>query len=195
MEEKALRNNYLFTFVKFFLFVVLFCFLIEMTREFLIEARSQGGLNVNLLLVSVFSCLFSYIFIADLNDPYKQVQMFFFRSPVVSYLAPFVLVAAGLICFIISRIFNVKIDRGVFVFFGGFIFTAHLIYIAKETKGKTFIESINYLFTLSVFYLLNLVLLGVYMNAILRFRIGRVAAEGVRDGAVLIQTVFTRLFR
>ena len=186
-----MKNNYIFTFVKFFLFLFLFCFLAEITRRFL---YSGGALNVGVFIASIFSCFVCYTFVADLNPLYKNVQMFFFRTTFVSYLVPFILLIVGIGGFIIPKIFNVPLNENLFVFCGGFIFTAHMIYIASETKGNSFPEFINYLFLLSLLYIINIVFLGLYLNAAFKFKIFRVLVDGVAAGAELIQSIFLQMF-
>ena len=189
-----MKNNYIFTFVKFFLFLFLFCFLAEITRKFLYAGSDEGLFNVGVFLASVVSCLIFYIFIADLNPLYKSVQLFFFRTTFVSYLMPFILLIIGIGGFILPKVFNVTLNRDIFIFCGGFIFTAHMIYISSETKGNTFPDFINYLFLLSLLYIINIVLLGLYINAAFKFRIFKVLVDGVAAGGKLIQSIFLQLF-
>jgi len=192
--DKSLRNNYIFIFSKFFIFILLFCFCIEMNNKFIAEMQSKGINNLLAFFFSIVSCLGFYIFIADLDNIYKKVQMFFFRSRFISYLAPFLLLILGIICFVLPKIFRFSLNQGFFIFLGGFIFTAHLIYIAKGIKGSTFVDFVNYLFTFSILYILNVIFLGLYLNAIAKFRIWRIVTEGIKSGAILIHSIFTQIF-
>ena len=69
-----------------------------------------------------------------------------------------------------------------------------MIYIASETKGNSFPEFINYLFLLSLLYIINIVFLGLYLNAAFKFKIFRVLVDGVAAGAELIQSIFLQMF-
>ena len=192
MEERGLRHNYIFTFIKLFLFLILFCFLLELTRAFVLEAKSCDGFSTIALFSSVFFSFFFYYFIADLNSPYKNIQMFFFRSPFISYLFPFLLLVVSAIYFILPRAFGFDFDRNFFVFLGGFVFTVHMIYIAHETKGRTFTESVNYFFTLSILYIFNVILLGLYLKIAFKFRLSDVIIDGIKNGTLLIRSLFVK---
>lgn len=196
MEEKSLRNNYVVTLIKLFLFFILLCFIIELTKSFFREAKNRENFNAIILVSSVFFSFFFYNFIADMRGPYKNIQMFFFRSAFISYLFPFLLIVSGFTYFILPKILSAgfAFDRNIFVFVGGFIFTSHLIYIAGETRGKNFADYVNYFFTLSILYIFNAILIGLYFKIAYSFSLSQIIIDGVKNGALLIRSMFMRTF-
>jgi len=193
MEEKGTKQNSFFTLIKFFLFLILFCFVISISKEFFKELRAQNALNINVLFFSALSAFSFYTFIIDLNEIYKKIQNFFFHLSFLSYLVPSFLILLSLGYFILPKAFNLEIDKEIFVFLGGFVFTSHLIFIARENKGKTFSGVINYFFNFSILYIVNLLLLGVYLMAAFEINLGKILVEGLTDGALLIKNLFTQV--
>ncbi|MBU2103246.1 MAG: hypothetical protein ABH865_09480 [Candidatus Omnitrophota bacterium] len=195
MEEKALRNNYLFTLIKFILFLLIFCFLASFSKEFLYQIRLDKALRVEVLLFSVLSCFAFYAFFVDLDNFYKAIQKFFFHSSFIAMVIPSFLILLGIGYFLIPRVFELDFDRDVFLFLGGFIVTAHLIFVARQNRGSNFVDFINYIFIFSILYLVNLLLFGVYLNVAFRVDMGAVIVEGFVNGATLIQSLFTQIFQ
>ena len=196
MQEKELRNNYLFTIIKFILFIIIFCFLIEITREFWRELRAKDNFDVKVLAFSVLFSFAFYVFLVDLNDAYKKIQNFFFRSSFFSLVFPSALILLAFGYMFIPKVFNINYNRDIFIFLGGCAFAVHLIFIAQDSKGHTFTTFINYIFIFSILYIINLLLLGVYFRiGFDRVYVGRIAIDGIRDGAILLQNIFTQALR
>jgi len=193
MEEKGAKQNSFFTLIKFFLFLIIFCFVISITKEFFKEVRAHDGLNINILFFSALSAFAFYTFVADLNEVYKKIQNFFFHSSFLSYLVPSFLILLGLGYFILPKAFNLEIDKEIFVFLGGFVVTSHLIFIARDNKGKTFSGVINYLFNFSILYIICLLLFSVYLMAAFEINLGTILIEGLTGGAMLIKNLFTQV--
>lgn len=193
MEEKVTKQNSFFTFIKFFLFLIIFCFVVSLSKEFFKAIRAEKAININILFFSALSAFSFYTFLADLNGFYKKMQNFFFHSSFVSYLIPSFLVLLGIGYFILPKTFNFEIDKDVFIFLGGFVFTSHLIFIARESKGKTFSAFINYLFNFSILYIINLLLLCAYFMTAYKIDLGKILVEGLTGGALLIKNLFTQI--
>lgn len=195
MRERGLGNNYIFALIKIVLFLIIFCFLAELTKEFWREIRVKENFSLNIFILSILSCFTFYIFLVDLNDFYKKIQGFFFRSSFFSLVFPSVLIILGLGYFFLPKIFKFSFNRDIFLFLGGLAFTIHLIFIARETKRHTFVTFINYLFIMGILYILNLILLGVYLKIGFRISVGAMVWEGMRNGVILIQHLFTQAFK
>ncbi len=195
MEERELRNNYIFTLVKFALFLIVFCFLVELTREFWRELKTTESFSTAVLIISMLSAFSFYVFISDLNQFYKSIQNFFFHSSFFAYLVPSVLVIVGVGYFFLPKIFNITFNKDIFTFIGGFVLTGHMIFIARGNQGHNFPTVINYLFIFSILYILNLLLFSVYLRVGFNIDIGKFIFEGMKGGATLIQSIFTQAFR
>lgn len=188
------KTNYLFTLVKFFLFILLFSFLVAFSKEFYREVRGIKDFDLDIFFISLLTCFVFYFFIADLNNLYKTIQKFFFHSSTFSLFVPPVLVLLGLGYLVIPRVFGLAFDKNVFLFFGSFVGMAHLIYAARETRGGTFTEFINYVFVFSILYMLVLVMFEMYVRIAYPIDIGRINVEGAKNGAGLIKSLFMQVF-
>jgi len=195
MEEKALGNNTVFTIVKLFLFLIIFCFLFEITKNFWSILRAEEGFDLSVFIFSILAPFAFSTFVVDLNGPYKKIQTFFYRSTTVSLFFPSFLVLLCLSYFFIPKILQTSFNRDIFIFLGGFAFTSHLVFIARQTKGQTFSTVINYLFMFSIFFILNLIVLGLYLRIGFTFNLGEILIKGVKNGAFLLQNIFTQAFR
>ncbi len=195
MEERVLKNNYIYTLIKFALSLVILCFLVELTKVFWTTLSKIEKFDLNVLIISVLSLFAFYNFIADLNNFYKKIQNFFFRSSVFSLLFPSLLLVLGLGYFFLPKILNLNINQDVFVFLGGFIFTAHLTFISRELKGHSFTSFINYLFTFSILFILNIILFGLYLRNNFSLDVGKIVLKGMMDGSVLIQNIFIQILQ
>ena len=195
MEEKALGNNTIFTIVKLFLFLIIFCFLFEITKNFWGIIRAEQGFDLSVFIFSILAPFAFSTFVVDLNTPYKKMQNFFYRSTTVSLFFPSFLIVLAASYFFIPKILQTPFERDIFIFLGGFAFTLHLIFIAHQTKGKTFSTVINYLFMLSIFFILNIIVLSLYLRIGFTFHLGDIFIKGVKNGAALLQNVFTQSFR
>jgi hypothetical protein len=195
VEERELKNNYIFTLVKLFLFLIIFCFLAEFIRHFIKETHSVAGLNFNILVGSIISIFAFYLFFIDLNGLYKKIQRFFFRSTFFSCLFPSILIILALNYFFIPKIFSISFNKDLFVFLGSCSLFMHLIYVARANKGKSFNALINYLFIFSILMVLNLILFGFYLKISFNFELGKVLLDGVQKGTELIRDVFIKGFK
>jgi len=195
MDESGLRNNYVFTLIKFSLFLIILCFLVSLSREFWQQLKIADSASIKVLTISIISAFSFYAFITDFNSFYKSVQRFFFHSTFFAYIVPSVLILVGLVYFFLPKIFDINFSRATFVFIGGFIITGHMIFVARGNKGNNFPTTVNYLFIGSIIYILNLLLFTAYLRVGLNINIGKIVFEGVKSGATLIQGISTQAFR
>ncbi|MBU1122089.1 MAG: hypothetical protein ABIH71_03775 [Candidatus Omnitrophota bacterium] len=189
-----IRNNYIVTLLKFVFFLLLFCLLSELIKEFWREIRAQDGFKTSILYISVLSSFAFYTFVADLNGFYGNIQKFFFRSSFVSFLIPAIIIILGLGYFLLPRIFSFSFDKNTFVFLGGFVLASHLNYIAQEIKGYTFNTFINYLFVFSILCIINLLLFIVYLKIAFNIHMGEIIVGGVKGSVMLINSLFSKMF-
>jgi len=180
MAPNGSNNNFFFAIGRFVLFLLLCFFVCGISYQFVLAVHAGADVNILLLPGAVFFTFCYYLLIRNLNDGYKKIQTFFFRNPIVSYACPFLLVVAAAICLVLVKLFGLSIDRSVFVLTGGFILAAHLIYVSGETRGDSFPEFSGYLLNFTLFYLVNLVLLGVYFNFLFHFNVIKALLDGLR---------------
>ncbi|MCF7874484.1 MAG: hypothetical protein K9L87_03020 [Candidatus Omnitrophica bacterium] len=195
MEERELKNNYIFTLVKLFLFLIIFCFLAEFIRYFVREIHSVAGLDFNILVGSVISTFAFYLLLIDLNGFYKKIQKFFFRSAFFSYLFPSILIFLALSYFFVPKLFNISFNKDLFVFLGGFSLFVHLIYVSRATRGKSFNALINYFFIFSILMVIHLILFGFYLKISFNFGLGEILLNGIQEGTTLIKDIFIKGFK
>jgi len=195
MDESGLRNNYVFTLIKFLLFLIILCFLVSLSRVFWQQLKIFDSSIIKILTISIISAFSFYAFIADINNFYKGIQRFFFHSTFFAYIIPSVLILIGLGYFFLPKVFDLNFSRSTFVFIGGFVTTGHMIFVARGNQGHNFPTVVNYLFICSIIYILNLLLFTVYLRVGLNINIEKIIFEGVKSGATLIQGISTQAFR
>lgn len=194
MEERIGRSNYLFSVIKFILFLIIFCFVVELAKEFWKEIRGEQGFNSVIFYFSVLSLFLFYTFIADLDNFYKKVQRFFFRSSSVSFLvsAPLILLACGY--FALPKLMNFSFSKDIFIFSGGFVVCAHLVYIARENRGYAFSTFINYLFIFGILCIINILFFMFYLQVAFKISIVPVFFAAIKNTAIVIKSLFSQLF-
>ncbi len=89
------------------------------------------------------------------------------------------------------KIFHFDFDRNIFVFMGGFLLTSHLVFVARETKGTTFTDFVNYLFMFSILYIINLLIFSTYLTVAFEVDSAKIVVSGLNGGAILIRNLFT----
>ena len=191
MAASQSDNNLLVALLKFILFLVILYFAAGFTHEFVLAVHGTADVDLLLLPGTAFFAFGYYLFIKDLNETYKKIQTFFFRTPKLMHLVPFLLIVAALIYFVLIKCFSVPINRGIFIFVGGFIISAHLIFVAGETKGASFSEFAGYLFNLSLYYLVALTLLAAYFNVVFNFNVMKVFFDGVQGSIASLRAFFS----
>ena len=195
MDEKvSSKHNLFFTVIKFFLFLLIFCFLVSLTKEFLKTAKITKDLGGSIIFASLLSAFMFYAFFVDLNELYKKIQQFFFHASQICLFVPALLILAGLLYFILPKVFHFEFDKEIFVFLGGFIVTSHLIYVARELKGNTFADFVNYLFMFSILYIITLIMFNIYLTIAFDLDLAKIVVDGLQNGAILIRNLFTQLF-
>ena len=179
MAAKPSDENLALAVIKFLLFLVVLYLAAGFTYQFVMAVHGAGDVDVLLLPGTVFFTFCYYLFVKDLNDGYKKIQTFFFRNPLLSYPLPILLIFASVIYFILIKFFSVHVNRALFVFTGGFIVAAHLVFISHETKGETFGRFAGYLLNFILYYLMSLVLLAAYFNIVFNFNVLGVFVDGL----------------
>ena len=193
VKKSGSGGGFLVGVVKFLLFWVVFCFLIEFGRAFLSELSAHKDISLNPLFIASIAAFFIYNFIADLNDVYKTIQQFFSHSTMFGLLLPFLLLIIGVGYLIIPRLFNLAINTDIFLFVGGFIMTCHMMYIAKQSRGDTFAAFSHYLLIMSVLVIINIVFFTLYLSIIYKMNTWAIIVAGSQNGYALLQNTFLQL--
>jgi len=188
--KQSNNDNFFVALIKFILFLGVLYFAAGFTYQFALAAHGAADVDILLLPGTVFFAFCYYLFIKDLNEVYKKIQTFFFRTPVLSYLVPFLLVLAAVVYFVLIKFFSVAINRAVFVFVGGFIVSVHLVFVSHETRGESFAQFAGYLFNFSLYYLVNIMLLAAYFNVVFNFNVLRVFFDGLEKSIAVIRGFF-----
>nr|CAX68982.1 hypothetical protein JG3_0110 [uncultured bacterium] len=143
----------------------------------------------------MFTPFLFYTFVADLNELYKKIQDFFFRSGTLTLILPSLALLSALGFLLIPKLFETGFSKDLFVFVGGVSFTVHLIYVARQSKGTTFFAFIDYLFNFSLLCILNLILFGLYLNIGCKLPVVKVVAEASKKALSLITELATSTFK
>ena len=193
MVKRELKSNYIIAFINLFLFLILFCFVYSLSREFLQLLRLDETIKTWVLFLGAVFPLAFYTFIADLNPAYEKTQYFFFRHTFLYIVAPALFIILSLVYFLIPKIFAVTFNKSVFLFLGGVVFSAHAIFVAHQTKSPGFTGFINYIFILSMIYILSLFYLGFYLTIGYNFHLSNLLFTGFKDGFGLVKSIILQL--
>lgn len=192
-EKRNLKSNYFLSLLNLLLFLVLLCFLFEASRIFIKGLGLNKDFQPWVFFLGLGFPLIFYMFIADLNAIYENVQHFFFRESILSLLLPAMLLLLTLGYFIVPKLFSVSFNKDVFTFLGGFSLTTHLVAVSKNTKGTSFTGFVNYLFIFSLLYLATLIILAVYMTIGYDLHLWDLIVNSGKDGFALTKSIFTQL--
>jgi len=192
MEGKGLRNNYIIAVLELIAFIVIFCFLYAYSKELWLQLKGSK-MDLVVLGVGVFSSLFFYAFVADLNNLYKNIQNFFFRTNILSFIFSSLLVILALVYFLVPRIFGASLNENLFTFLSGFLFTSHLAFVARNQKAGGFTGYVNYLFVFSMLYMLNLILWTVYLIALYDVSLISIITDGSKEGFSILTSLFRKI--
>lgn len=195
MEEKGLQYSYIFTIVKFILFLLILCFLVGLSREFFEEISANNDFKAGVFYLSVLFPFVFCTFVSDLNNIYNKIQKFFFRSTFFSLLIPSFLVLLGICFFVLPRVSRFSFNKDIFLFLGGCAFTGHFIFIAGETKSSTFTAFINYLFIGSILYAIILIIFSAYLKIAFKIHLNEIIFEGIKGGIQLILNFSAQILR
>jgi len=190
MAVKQSNDNFFLALVKFILFLGILYFAAGFTYQFAMAVHGAADVDILLLPGTVFFAFCYYLFVKDLNEAYKKIQTFFFRAPALSNLVPFLLLLAAITYFVLMKFFNMAINRAAFVFVGGFIVSAHLIFVSHETRGESFAQFAGYLFNFSLYYLVNIMLLAAYFNVVFNFNVLRVFLDSLERSIAVVRNFF-----
>jgi len=192
-EKRNLKSNYLLSLLNLLLFLVLLCFLFEASRILIKGLGINKDFHPWVFFFGLGFPLIFYMFIADLNTVYENIQHFFFRESILNLLLPSMLLILTLGYFIFPKLFNTPFNKDVFTFLGAFSLTTHLIAVSKNTKGTSFTGFVNYLFIFSLLYLLTLIILSIYMTIGYDLHLGELIINSGKDGFALTKSIFTQL--
>ncbi len=193
--EKLESRSLLVTILKSVGFILLLCLAVELSKSFVKELQVLKSFRFLTLYFSFIMPFLVSEFVYDLQNPYKNIQNFFFRNSFVSMLLPSLLLISALSYLIIPRLAGGSFNKEIFVFIGGFIFMTHLIFIARHTKGSGFAGVVSYLFMFIMLFIVASLLFGLYFRTAYNFRLGKVVIDSVRSSTSLVQTMFMQIAR
>lgn len=193
MARQGLRNSYIITLGKFLLFLIFFCFLVETIKNFLQELKATPEFDVFVLYLAILTSFIFYTFIADLNNIYNKIQNFFFRGSYFSLVIPSLLIILALVYFLIPKLLKFSLNKDLFLFTGGFVFNMHLIFIANKTKTSSFVGFVNYLFIFSILFVVNFLILGIYLKIEYKIDLGKIIIDSIRDSSSLVKGIFSQV--
>ncbi|MFH1768165.1 MAG: hypothetical protein ABH858_03265, partial [Candidatus Omnitrophota bacterium] len=161
--------------------------------NFIEEIDAAEGANLWVLFLGGIFPLLFYVFISDLNSVYEKIQNFFFRHQILQQLFPSVLILLIISYFIFPKLFRVSFNRDIFIFSGAAAFMVHLIYTSRQTKTSGFIGFMNYLFIFSLFYIIDLFFLLIYIKIGFSVDLGELFIKSVGDGSLVVKSIFLQL--
>ena len=170
-------SNKVFGIIKFLLGICLLPFVYSSTVSFLNELVLIDKIRQDYFWLGIISLLVIYLFVWEpaviYSRGHKILELVFnFFKPLVR-VAPYLLPIYAIIVFVLYQVLSIAITSEWLVrytvFALGFTVSFHLIFSAKTIRGKKndFLKS-NYIFGFSFVYVLNLILLAIFLNLIFK---------------------------
>jgi len=170
-------SSKVFGIIKFLLGICLLPFVYSSTISFLNELVLIDKIRQDYFWLGIISFLVIYLFVWEpaviYSKGHKILELVFnFFKPLVR-VAPYLLPIYAIIVFVLYQVLSIAITSEWLVrytvFALGFTVSFHLIFSAKTIRGKKndFLKS-NYIFGFSFVYVLNLILLAIFLNLIFK---------------------------
>lgn len=189
--------------------IKLFCILIliPLVIGFVIGLIEQIGKLAAIYAHSLYWGIAIYLlFHILINEPvkfYKRTQRFIqvifgFFSPlfkVTYYIIPFwVIVIIGFFV-LLCEVFNIEYLVPLFFFLSGFLFTMHIVMVAKISKVDKIHKIIDYLFIILLVIIINIFFFGLNLKLYSsEFSVLAVGQRGLETGMSLVKAIWGQLF-
>ena len=161
--------------LKAIILVIVLPWVYSFSSGFIAELLKIDYQTYSLFTLGIISFLVFYLFLFDLGEVYKKGQRitevtFRFISPIVKT-APYVIPIYSVLLFLIYGFLSLFIQSiqffNVFIFLLGFTIVFHLVWTARVLHSrKDDFLMINYLFSFSIIYILNILLLAFGFSAL-----------------------------
>jgi hypothetical protein len=197
-------SNRVFGIIKFILGICLLPFVWATTVSFINEFRLIENLQQNYFWAGLFSFLIVYLVIWEPAILYAKGQkllelLFGFFRPLVR-VAPFLLPVYTIVLFFAYVIlsFTLKSPGSInyFIFLFGFSMGLHLVFSSKSMRSKQadFLKA-NYIFGFSFIYIINIILLTVFLSVIFeKFSLLNFSKSSLQLAKNIFNAVFRQLF-
>ena len=186
------------------LFVIVFLpFLVALAAAFIRETNSLSFLLFRTFYAGVAVYLLFHIFIYEPVKFYRRSQkliefVFSIFAPVFKvsyYIIPFWILVVLAAYFLLVVWLKIIFLLPFFFFLSGFVFTMHLVMVAKIMKTDKIGKVVDYLFL--IFWVIAINLLFLSLNLQLyseKFSFAVVVKTGIKEGASFFQHIFRQLF-
>lgn len=197
-------SNRTLAIIKFILGICLLPFVYAFSVSFLSEFSMVEKLSQNYFWVGLVSFLIVYLFIWEPAIVYAKGQrllelLFSFFKPLVR-VAPFLLPVYTIVLFFAYIILTFVFKSGglinYFVFLFGFSIGLHLVFSSKSMRSKQadFLKA-NYIFGFSFIYIINIILLAVFLSVIFeKFSLLNFSKSSLQLAKNIFHVVFKQLF-
>jgi len=197
-------SNRVFGIIKFILGICLLPFVYAFSVSFLSEFSMVEKLSQNYFWVGLVSFLIVYLFIDEPAIIYAKGQrllelLFSFFKPLVR-VAPFLLPVYTIVLFFAYIILTFVFKSGglinYFVFLFGFSIGLHLVFSSKSMRSKQadFLKA-NYIFGFSLIYVINVVLLAIFLSIIFeKFSLLNFSTTSLQIAKNIFSAIFKQLF-
>lgn len=190
--------------IKFFLGIFLLPFVYTFTKAFLSEIKLIDVSLQRYLWDGILVFLLVHLFVFEPAKIYQKGQkilevIFHFFSPLVK-VAPYVLPVYTIIAFFLYLLLTLFIKSGellnYFIFTFGFSLALHIVFSAKTLRSKQDFLKANYIFGFSLVFIINLILVGLFLNLIFdKFSFVNFFSNAYLEATSIFKAVFKQLFR
>ncbi len=197
------RQSRFSQFIKLVCIIGIFPIFVGFIKGLLFEIKELGALFHNSLYWGIASYLLLHIFLIEPLKFYKKTQRFLqvifgFFSPlfrVSYYIIPFWIIILIILYLILCKVFEWEGVKFLFFFFSGFLFSMHIVCVAKILKVDELRRLVDYLFMILIVLIINVFFfafnLKLYSS---QFSVRNVGKEGIDSGVNLGRIILEQLF-
>ena len=189
--------------IKLVFIILVFPLLVGFSRGFIDQAFKLTQLYWKSLYWGIASYLLFHIFLIEPLGFYKKTQrsiqtIFGFFWPllrVAYYIIPFWIVVLIGLYLLVHKVFKIEGVEFLFFYFSGFLFSMHILMVAKILKVDELRRLIDYLFILFVVLIINIFFFALNLKLYEPdFSVLQVGREGIDLGVNLAKSIFEQLF-
>jgi len=189
--------------IKLALILITFPILIGFVRGLVFQVHGLQPLYWKSLYWGIAGYLLFHIFLIEPLKFYKKTQSFIkiifgFFSPLFKfsyYIIPFWIIVVICLYLVVCKILKLENINFLFFFLSGFLFSMHIVMVAKILKVDELRKLIDYLFIIFIVVIINIFFLSLNLKLYEPgFSVTQVGKEGINLGIDLARAIFNQLF-
>ena len=189
--------------IKLVFVILIFPILIGFLRGLITEIFKLKAIYWKSFYWGLSVYLIFHIFLIEPLGFYKKTQRFIqiifgFFLPLFRfsyYIIPFWIIITIGFYLILYKIFKLEDFKFIFFFLSGFLFSMHIVMVAKILKVDELRKLVDYLFIIFIVLIVNIFFLGLNLKFYEpSFSVANLGREGINLGTSLAKSIFSQLF-